>query len=444
MIKYFKKHKIGLIIWIIFIIFIVISNINSIIYVFNAPHEKKIPEKYLIIQQETLKKQKDYLKKLEICGNSDDIVDNIKFKKVVTGKDFTCALSLNGDVACWGANDKGQLGLGCNLDKDIPYRIKNLEGAVDISAGIDHVCAVIKDGTVKCWGSGEYRKLGQKELKSFSKEKYKNSNTPILVEGFSDAILVSVGDKSSCAVIKDGTVKCWGEGGLDLRHFNKVDYDIDGEMVVIPIINLVNVVKISVGDNVACAIIKDGTVKCWGDDYGYKKINKKGPFYDYEPIIFEYLKKVQDISVGHDHVCAVIQDGTVKCWGSGSMSRFGDGRLNTREDYPFKIKELNNIESVTVGRSHTCVEGISGDTKCWSSGGYGKLGNGNTNYEKYPKIISGLKVKQIDAGVNHTCAIIKDGTVKCWGANIRGQIGNPSAFYAQLDPINPLFYPNSK
>ncbi len=43
---------------------------------------------------------------------------------IAAGGEHTCALLSGGKVVCWGGNDFGQLGIGTNIDMDIPMAVK--------------------------------------------------------------------------------------------------------------------------------------------------------------------------------------------------------------------------------------------------------------------------------------------------------------------------------
>jgi alpha-tubulin suppressor-like RCC1 family protein len=92
---------------------------------------------------------------------------------ISSGNNFSCSVSLSGQVKCWGENDKGQLGLGNTTSRGLTQNtmganLPNVNlGALSSSVrhlalGEDHACALLSDSaqTVKCWGSNQYRQLG--------------------------------------------------------------------------------------------------------------------------------------------------------------------------------------------------------------------------------------------------------------------------------------------
>jgi alpha-tubulin suppressor-like RCC1 family protein len=78
---------------------------------------------------------------------------------ISAGGGHACALRADGSVACWGANESGQLGDGSTQTAAAPTAVSGLGHAAQISAGGAHSCA-ISDGAVLCWGSNTSRQLG--------------------------------------------------------------------------------------------------------------------------------------------------------------------------------------------------------------------------------------------------------------------------------------------
>ena len=91
--------------------------------------------------------------------------------QITAGRYFTCALLSDGNVKCWGGNYEGQLGLGDTTERggyinqmgDKLPAVKLGSGltAVAIQSGQAHTCAILNDGSVKCWGNNNKGQLGQ-------------------------------------------------------------------------------------------------------------------------------------------------------------------------------------------------------------------------------------------------------------------------------------------
>jgi alpha-tubulin suppressor-like RCC1 family protein len=77
----------------------------------------------------------------------------------------------------------------------------SVEGAT-IALGGHHSCALLGDGTVKCWGFNVEGGLGDgTTIDSF---------TPVSVSGITTATSAAVGDQHSCTLLTNGKVMCWG------------------------------------------------------------------------------------------------------------------------------------------------------------------------------------------------------------------------------------------
>jgi alpha-tubulin suppressor-like RCC1 family protein len=128
----------------------------------------------------------------------------------VVGNSFACALLDSGHVECWGEGDIGQLGDGNENDSNnTPVSVQDVSDAVQLAAGRNHVCALRRDGTVVCWGDGESGQLGD----GVFHDGYPNwVKTPVRATAFSDVIEVSCGGNHTCVRTSTNAVKCVGGG----------------------------------------------------------------------------------------------------------------------------------------------------------------------------------------------------------------------------------------
>jgi hypothetical protein len=119
------------------------------------------------------------------------------------------------------------------------------------------------------------------------------------------------------------------------------------------------------------------------------------------------LSGVQQVSSGLRHACALLNDGTVTCWGTGGASTVPAG--------------LANVTQVSAGALHTCALDESGVITCWGENWSGQL--------DVPASLT--SPTQVSSGFSSTCAIDGDGMVVCWGANTDG-------FYSVPDDLGPV------
>ena len=142
------------------------------------------------------------------------------------------------------------------------------------------------------------------------------------------------------------------------------------------------------------------------------------------------------ISSNHDHTCAVLENGSVVCWG-----RNDHGQIGTGSNSPNKIlvPTLVNPDNWPTGRSavavgtgddHTCAILDDNSVYCWGRGNAGQLGQGG-GWSSYVPVTTnefgGDKAKiAIESNGDHTCVLIDDGSIYCWGRHSKGQIGDGS------------------
>lgn len=132
-----------------------------------------------------------------------------------------------------------------------------------------------------------------------------------------------------------------------------------------------------------------------------------------------------DFDAGTSHMCATVY-GEVRCWGSNSSGQLGDG-TTTAHSSPAPVTGLSSgYTLVTAGDTHSCALSSTGSVKCWGSNSNGRLGNGNTTTSYVPVDVTSppTNIVQLKAGDSHTCVLTSAGAVYCWGNNAFGQCGN--------------------
>ena len=175
---------------------------------------------------------------------------------VAAGANHTCAVTAAGAV-CWGNNNQGQLGDGSTEARNVPARVTGLiSGVARVTAGGDHSCATLRDGGVRCWGLNTNQQLGNNSAAG-------NSVVPLVVGGLDlDNLAVDAGGSHTCAVSSVGAAQCWGS-----FYNGQLGNNASGGATSVPV-NVSGlasgVIAVSAGQSHSCAMISDGTVKCWG------------------------------------------------------------------------------------------------------------------------------------------------------------------------------------
>jgi len=283
-----------------------------------------------------------------------------------------------------------------------------------ISAGLSHTCAVLTNGTVRCWGSNDSGQLGDGTTQ--------DSSLPVAVVGLSNVSAISVGGSSyTCALLVSGAVYCWGTG----RYGQLGNETTTDSVIPVAVRGLSDVTAISASSSCACAVLDDKTVRCWGDNAnGQLGVDNQTTAISRTPIAVSDLSDVSSVSVGGAHTCAVLDDETARCWGDNSYGQLGTG--NTPEGWePVAVSDLANVTAISAGLRHTCAVLSDGTARCWGYNYYGQLGNETTTDSVTPVAVSGLSnVAAIWAGSYHTCVALTNGEAFCWGLNDSGQLGN--------------------
>jgi len=345
-----------------------------------------------------------------------------------SGSYHTCAVLDDESVSCWGNNSVGQLGDGTTTEHYTPNQTSSLgtgRTAVAISSGHIHTCAILDDGSVSCWGVNSNGLLGD----GTTTERHSPTQTSSLGTNRT-AVAISSGRAHTCAILDDASVSCWGFNYHgQLGDGTTTDRNTPTQTSSLGIGR--TAVAISSGQYHTCAILDDASVSCWG-------INNLGQLGDdtltnrNKPTQTSSLgtgKTAIAISSGGAHTCAILDDGTVSCWGYNGEGGLGDGTTTDRNK-PTQTSSLGTERTavaISSGNGHTCALLDDASVSCWGSNYNGGLGDGTTADRYTPTQTSSLGTGRTAVAISsgyHTCAILDDAAVSCWGSNWKGQLGD--------------------
>jgi len=323
------------------------------------------------------------------------------------------AAAATSDVLGWGRNTAGQVGDNTWINRSTPV-VTCAVGATDcatspltsvtaITGGGIHTVALRADGSVLSWGANYDGELGDGTTTS----RY----TPVPV----------------CAV---GATDCTATP-------------------------LTGVTAIAAGAAHSLALLSDGTVVSWGRNY-YGRLGD-GTYTDrHTPVrvcavsatdcTANPLTGVVAIAAGSLHSLALLDDGTVVAWGDNWNGQLGDG-TSAGSAMPKPVcaagavdctaNPLTGVTAITAGASHNLVRRDTGDVVAWGFNGNGQLGNGTTTTRHTPvPVCAGAAtdcatdpltgVRSLAAAPNgaHVYALLDSGAVLSWGFNGNGELGN--------------------
>lgn len=339
---------------------------------------------------------------------------------IAAGGAHTCALLQRGDVTCWGWNSVGQIGNGAGgAARDIvsPQPVVGHLGITAVGVGANHICMVDRQGTVWCWGDNGFGQLG------IGSSLGGNARTlPSEVDAAANTAAVTTGANHTCALLVTNDLNCWGRNTIG-QLGNSFSGDLADSPVPYFVGNFIGVTAFAVGGDQSCAIVA-GQIYCWGDNqYGQIASEPVGiGEFRTTPTPIDGVTTAIDVVVGAQHVCALLESGSVTCWGRNNQHQLGyDGTEMSMT--PREVPGVRDITTLAAGDNHTCAVQKNQQVICWGSNQNGQLGVVGTDIVNAQQVPGLNDAVAVTAGNAHTCALLANRTMQCWGDNSHGQIG---------------------
>lgn len=251
------------------------------------------------------------------------------------------------------------------------------------------------------------------------------------------AVAVSAGH--SCAVVSDGTVRCWGSPSNGKLYPSETAK----QFVPMRIPNQYNIKRVAVGWGHTCTLAHDGAVTCWGYDYN-GNLGCSNIAGGESPFVCQALgpgNSIVDIAAGAEHSCILMSSGSVWCWGRNDHGQVGDGRLASRFA-PVQVAGISDAIAIATGTWQSCARRRNGAVVCWGKNDYCALGFETANDFAIPVLFGSVdgtspRALEVAGSLEQTCVLLDDGSLRCSGVWLRYEPDPMSHLTSCKAPTNP-------
>ena len=290
------------------------------------------------------------------CGEPAEIGGVRDAVRIAVGGSHACAVLASGALTCWGQNDGGQLSWGAGAGPSPPEGrppslVAGVTDAFSVSAGTRSTCVLRKDGEVACFGLDDRGRLGDSHSGSECVDDLgcadggatvdAKSRGPAAVPGLHDVIALASSGPHSCAVRRDGSVICWGAAAEATRA-------VEEKVAPALLEGIFDVHRVAVSETGPCVLHKNGEVSC--DNHVPRKIPG--------------LTSATAIAVGNAFACATRASGRPVCWGTNGDGVLGIGQ-QAFFPTPIAVEGIDDAVEVETTEYATCVRRSSGHVACW-------------------------------------------------------------------------------
>lgn len=300
-----------------------------------------------------------------------EIPTGCEAKEISSAGDYSCLLTKDKDVWCWGRDRK-------------PYQIETPREIVHIAVGRNHACALGVNNNIWCWGDNNYGQLGNGTTEN-------SSLTNVIVPEDTKFNFLSVGPSQSCALDINGKPWCWG-GNYD-------EHQTEPTKLSIPAETQFNYLTTFGADT--CALDDASGIWCWNHYDGNVPTKINSGENQFSSISFYYNNN---------------NDDSVLC-GIGK----NDGKLFCKNGATFSEKSVVSqpVEKLKSSAYHSCMLVSDGELYCIGKNQFGQLGNENfQESETATKLFTENQWNfiSIESYSEEICGLKDDGKIYCLGS----------------------------
>ena len=261
----------------------------------------------------------------------------------------------------------------------------------------------------------------------------------------STQIMISAGNKQTCANDTNSKLYCWGMG-YSVPSADKATTNSVSAVTINTGAQKDKTIKsFSTGDLFSCAVASDNQAYCWN----YNTIDKaeSSPTGAISPVAIPTSgalagKTIKSVSASLGRACAIASDNQVYCWGNGAKSLV-DEKLAADSLVPAVValpagQTGKAVKSVSTSITYACLIASDSQAFCWGDNSINQLGDNTFKNSSVPVavltagVFTDKTIKSITTGSYHACVIASDDLAYCWGYNSKGNLGNDSKAIASV------------
>ncbi|MGE5926626.1 MAG: RCC1 domain-containing protein [Gemmatimonadota bacterium] len=346
---------------------------------------------------------------------------------LAVGAGHACRLSADEMLRCWGRGSEGQLGRGGFLPAPAPPdAVFDAASFRSVVAGRAHTCALDDAGAAWCWGANDRGQLGVDSSDLVPCGVTWCSPVPAPVVGGHRFSLLAAGDQFTCGLEPAGGAWCWGLGDAG-QLGQTITGDCGGNrcsLVPLRVQGTQRLTALTAGFAHVCGLAADGAAICWGlNDQG--QLGRGDRVSSPAPRSVSSAQRFVQVSAGGVHTCALTARGAAWCWGADAL---GAGPAALDSAVPVAVVGGGTWLQVEAGRVSTCAIRTDRLVDCWGTNLSGEMGFPEEEIHRLfpaPRRVAGDRRFETIAGKYQTyCATDAGGEVWCWGAGAQGQLGS--------------------